>query len=335
MMTAADAADIVRLLKTLPEKPFLKGTSRSWWPKYFYHYTDINNAVRVVKAGKLISRSMLEKMGAMPVDNASPEILKATRPRVKDYVRLYFRPRTPTQWHNEGMRPVAARPALHAHCPVPIFFLFNAEKFISTTDCYFSEGNMAASNVIAHQSATSFKFLPFNQIYHEGSLYGMSGGEKRQVIFHRNAEIIVPDELSLESLEFLFCRSPAEKETLVHLLPEKLRQRWAPRIVVDSKLNLFFRSWSFVETVSLGPDVVKFTFFPDSMTPGPFDLKYETVDTRTLGRYSFNDPAYQIGKVPLSIRVPTRVYDYEVKLRLGDDLAYHNAYKQVIVDVPW
>lgn len=36
---------------------------------------------------------------------------------------LYFRPRTPTQFHNEGIRPPLQRGQSGAHCPVPIFFV--------------------------------------------------------------------------------------------------------------------------------------------------------------------------------------------------------------------
>ena len=328
-MNTADAEEIVKILQALPEKPFLKGTSRDWWPKFFYHYTDIHNAVRIVTEKKLQSRSKLEQLGQMAVDNASAEVLKNTRKRVKDFVRLYFRPRTPTQFHNEGIRPLGQRSSLGAHCPVPIFFLFNSEKFLRTTDCYFSEGNLASSDCSASNSARIFKTLPFGSIYHEGAI---PPDGRRQVVFHRSAEVIVPDELSLTTLRFIFCRSPAEKDTFLHLLPQAERDRWASKVVVDSKLNLFFRSGSFVESARLGSDLVVFTFSPDAQFPGPFDLHYSMIDNATGTEYVLDKKDYMT-RVPLRVKVPEEVVEYVVALKLGDDLAYKNDF--TIEEVPF
>lgn len=321
-MNAADAEEIVKVLRSLPEKPVLKGSSRDWWPRFLYHYTDIQNAVRIVTQKKLLSRSKLEQLGQMAVDNASPEVLKNTRKKVKEFVRLYFRPRTPTQFHNEGIRPVGQRSALGAHCPVPIFFLFDSEKFFRTTDCYFSEGNLASSACTASNSARVFKALPFDSIYHDGVI---PPDGRRQVVFHRSAEVIVPDELSLATLRYIFCRSPAEKETFLYLLPDAERTRWASKVVVDSKLNLFFRSGSFVESVRLTIERAIFTFSPDSQSPGPFDLHYSMVDSATKAKYVLNREDYMTS-VPLRVKIPEEVIEYVVELKLGADLAYTNKF---------
>ncbi|NOK63725.1 MAG: DUF4433 domain-containing protein [Chloroflexi bacterium AL-W] len=96
--------------------------NRKWWPKYIYHFTDVNNAVQIITTGYLYSHAECEKQGIMVVDNASPEIINQTRLDYLNYVRLYFRPRTPTQYRNEGIRPFSKR-ELDAHCPIPNFLL--------------------------------------------------------------------------------------------------------------------------------------------------------------------------------------------------------------------
>jgi hypothetical protein len=57
----------------------------------------------------------------MIIDNASRNVMANTDPYVRDFVRLYFRPQTPTQYRNEGIRPKNMR-ELESHCPVPVFF---------------------------------------------------------------------------------------------------------------------------------------------------------------------------------------------------------------------
>ena len=94
-----------------------------WWQKYVYHFTDVQNAARILTDGIIYCRAEAVRRGRMVVDNASPEIIAQTRTEFTRFVRLYFRPRTPTQFRNEGIRPRTAR-VLGSHCPVPILFLF-------------------------------------------------------------------------------------------------------------------------------------------------------------------------------------------------------------------
>ena len=121
-----DARGIVRFLSELKKAEWL-GTARRWWPDYVFHFTDLQNAVSILKTGALFSRVETQNLGLMDTDNASQEILGSTDNEYKDYVRLYFRPKTPTQFHNEGFRPINQR-WQGAHCPVPIYFLFDSRK---------------------------------------------------------------------------------------------------------------------------------------------------------------------------------------------------------------
>src|SRR3989339_1268283 len=321
-MTPQDAASICNVIAKLPNQPYLKNTSRDWWPKFIYHYTNIKNTALILCDGKLISRAQLERDGVMCVDNASPTIIHNTRVEVKGCVRLYFRPRTPTQYNNEGVRPINRR-SLNAHCPVPVFFLFDSKDFFTNTDCYFSEGNMASPTCTAHNTARHFAQLPFEKIFHEGPVTEL---QKASITFHRNAEILVPNELALNSLKYLFCRSPAERETLLFTLPSEIRKRWAQKIGVDSKLNVFFRRWTFVESAILDNNVVVINFSPDSSTSGPFDLYYETIDLSTKQQYTFKNHQFEATK-PFRIAVPTGVKSYKVKLKLDNDLVFAGEYQ--------
>ncbi len=64
--------------------------SRSWWPMFIFHFTNINNAVNILESGKLRCRYDLEKLGGMSSDNASVAVIEQTDERWKKYVRLVF-----------------------------------------------------------------------------------------------------------------------------------------------------------------------------------------------------------------------------------------------------
>ena len=49
--------------------------SQKWWPKFIFHFTNIDNAIKILEDGKLLSRSQLEQTLGMQSDNASPDVL--------------------------------------------------------------------------------------------------------------------------------------------------------------------------------------------------------------------------------------------------------------------
>jgi hypothetical protein len=133
---------IRKVLRDLKNAPWLV-TARAWWPDYLFHFTDIRNAVSILREGALLSRQEATERGVMVTDNASQEIISQTDDKWQDHVRLYFRPRTPTQYRNEGFRPSDQR-ELGAHCPVPVYFLFDSFQVLSREDSLFSGGNLAS-----------------------------------------------------------------------------------------------------------------------------------------------------------------------------------------------
>ena len=103
----------------------LENSPVDWWPKYAYHYTDISNAVSILRSGYIYSRIHATESGLMQNDNASRQVIDITNRAAVSSVRFYFRPLTPTQYHNEGYK----HPQLrynhdeNANTPVPVFFL--------------------------------------------------------------------------------------------------------------------------------------------------------------------------------------------------------------------
>jgi len=249
-----------------------------WWPRYVYHFTDVHNAANILQNGYLYSRTEATKRGVMKVDNASPDIIHQTHPEHFNYVRLYFRPRTPTQFNNEGIRPLNQRELGGAHCPIPVFFCFDALAVLSLDEAEFSDGNMGSPRVV-HSSERDFFFsIPFDLVYHNRRF---PPEERDEVVFRRNAEVLVPERLALEpALKFVACRSAAERQTLLNLLPIGVANRWAPRIRLGI-FDLFERKWTYVEEVVTVDDLVTFRFNPNTRTPGPFEVKFVYTEEST------------------------------------------------------
>lgn len=111
-----------------------------WWARYAYHYTDLINAISILTSGHLYSRIQADGKGLMRNDNASRQVIDMTSSRATSYVRFYFRPLTPTQYHNEGYKHPAIRYCgdENANVPVPIFFLFDLEMLLSRQETCFS-----------------------------------------------------------------------------------------------------------------------------------------------------------------------------------------------------
>lgn len=80
-----------------------------WWAEFAFHYTDMSNAVNILRDGCLYSRIDAEMYGNMSNDNASMQVINMTNSDIESYVRMYFRPHTPTQYHNEGYKHVRLR----------------------------------------------------------------------------------------------------------------------------------------------------------------------------------------------------------------------------------
>jgi ssDNA thymidine ADP-ribosyltransferase, DarT len=231
----------------------LRPSGREWWPRYVYHYTDVQNAASILRTGCIYSRAEATRRGLMVNDNASGAVIAQTLSAHQTYVRLYFRPRTPTQYQNEGIRPIQQRYCPDsrfppAHCPVPVFFCFDAVKILSDDATEFSNGNMGSARADHGSSYEFFQRIPFQEVYHQGSF---TQDQRDDIVFHRSAETLVPNALALEpALEMITCRSIAERQTLLHLLPARLRNKWEHKIRLGYE-GLFERQWAFIEAVSV------------------------------------------------------------------------------------
>lgn len=234
-------------------------SSRRSWFKYCYHFSHVENIVSILNDGKLLSREQALREDKMKSDNASRKIIDNTNPLYKDYVRLHFRPKSPTQYHNEGFKTKEQLELseLDAQCTVPVFLLLDIRKLLSHPDTLFTETSLASSgDVSLYSTPQEFSELPFDKIYHDSAL---SPDEKRKIIGHRHAEIIFPHSLLLDDyLKKIVVRTPAEKDTLLSLMDDDLRDKYESYIQIDTSNIMFFSRWTYFHTVYLDKNKVKF-----------------------------------------------------------------------------
>ena len=300
------------------------GSTRQWWPACLFHCTDILNVLSILEQGELVSRVQAEQTGKLQVDIASPEVIAGTEAQWQDYVRLYFRPRTPTQYRNEGFRPLSQL-SWNSHCPVPVYLIFNAVTVLSRLDCRFSDGNLGSEYANVESNVSFLKQIPFNLVYHDT---WFNPPERDQIVHHRNAEVLVPQRMGLESLLYLGCRSDAEYKTLLHLLPPQTRSTWVDKIGVWPRLHLFNRKWTFVDQVELSTQRIMFRFNRNSSTPGPFNTHFELEESETGHRYHWSDSEFQCKRtLELHLSNIRNTDDYTARLFLNDHLAYANRYQ--------
>ncbi|MFZ0547585.1 MAG: DarT ssDNA thymidine ADP-ribosyltransferase family protein [Candidatus Promineifilaceae bacterium] len=323
-----DAPEIGEFLNELTEEDWVRRNERRWWPQFLFHYTDLLNAVNILQDGYLYSRESAESEGKLRVSSGSPNVLDSTALEIKRCVRLYFRPKTPTQFHVEGIRSSqilqeSKFPA--AHCPVMIFFLFDAGDFLTRVRCEFSDGNLGSSKARRLSTASELRSLPWKKIYHQGP-FDRSRYEEADISFRRSAEVIVPNRLSLSALKYIYCRSAAEKETLLHLLPQEVKQKYQPRIISTTRNLLFFRQHTFVETVRLSATSARFHFSPETKSPGPFHLQIEVISDSLDRMHIEQDDFYIDLRAPLEVNYPAPAFNYRMRLKLDQHIAYENRY---------
>ncbi len=330
-----DSSTIGHHLDNLKQQSWLG--NRSWWTDYLFHFTDINNAVNVLHHGFLYSRQEAINRGLLKVDSASSQIIEQTDTMFIDHVRFYFRPLTPTAYHAEGFKPFD-KLYQDAHCPVPIYLLFNLRRVLARVDSKFSSGSLASHHHEVFDSPDEFIHLPFRDIYHNSPLKY----RKQEIINRRHAEVIVPKSISLNYLEYIVCRSQAEYETLYNLLSTSVWQQWKPKIVVSKQRQLFNNEWLHIKECTLNSKSALFRINSpnDSKYYGPFKIRVDFADIMKGESYYFEsiytDVFAEIPNLQLSLDLSGMNSDnYTVRVSIDDKLAYVGKYKGKGDDIPF
>ena len=228
---------------------------RKYWPLDLFHHAPLENAVEILRDGHLRSRDDLR--GRLPRDVAAQGVLD-TRDHAHSRVRLYFRPKTPTQWNIEGIRKHSdCKYGDQVHAPVLVMFALEARKILVLPDVQFSNQNMQLSSTQAGSDEAYFSQIPFAKVFSEGS----TGGD-RSITDARCAEVLPSSPLALGTcLRAIYFRSEPERDTLLHLLGRE-RTYWERYCFVSDALKVFQKDFTFVQVLQLTNHGVVFRVNP-------------------------------------------------------------------------
>ena len=214
-----------------------------WWPHFAFHFTDVMNAVSILNTGFIFCRA--DAASYMQNDNAARKVIDLTKASVKEFVRFYFRPLTPTQYYNEGFK----HPQIQyqgANVPVPLFFIYDLAQMMEEQGFLISGKTQAGHAEEPLNGIEAFQKLDFDKIYS----YGVeSAGENKKF---RQAELLYPHRWPVgKSLYRIVCRNQLEKELFLELLRKGSScdvECFLPYITVFEK-DLFYSNGLFMTNI--------------------------------------------------------------------------------------
>lgn len=293
--------------------------TRSWWPQYLFHTTELRNAVAILDSGQLLSR--IGVGDDMQWENANREIIERTPADVQRMVRFYFRPRTPMSHNNEGFRTALNRHA-RAYCPIPVMLVFRSVPILTAVGTQFSDGNCSSHGTRRGSTASFFEGLPFEAIYHDSAW--LSGDEGETIKRHRQAEVLVPSPFVFGSnAPHVRLRSSAERETLLSLLQAETVDRYRSRVQVSSKQRLFHKQWTYIESVSVLRDRLTIRFNESTTDTNEFTIRLTFLSpegaliTVSENRTKTIEPFFMTLEGENLVETP-----FQLRIELEGDLAY-------------
>lgn len=222
---------------------------RRKWPKYLFHHASLTNATGILQNGALLSR---DDVALTEHDDVAPVEVISRRLDAHRFARLYFRPRTPTQYRVEGIRKAEeCYEGTSSHVPIIYMFLFSAESVLTLNDTQFSNGNMQSPQTKFDGSIDFFDSIQFEKVFHEG---GFPQSEREAIVKARCAEVLTKSPLYLsEHLKFVLCRSEAERHTLLNSYPNADPALRA-KIRTVTEVGIFQSEYTYIKSVDLLSD---------------------------------------------------------------------------------
>ena len=224
---------------------------RKHWPSWLFHHAPLETALKIITDGHLRARDDPERAAVQDV--AAVEVID-NRQEAHGKVRLYFRPRNPTQFHIEGIRKVAdCQYGPNAHAPILVMFVLDAKRVLTRPDVLFSDKNMQKLGAMTGNDEAFFANIPFASVFHEGGIAG-----DYSIIESRCAEVLPASPLPLiDVLARIWFRSAPERDTFLYKLGGEAGQ-WQPLCSVSEELKVFDKRFPFVADIDLSREGVSF-----------------------------------------------------------------------------
>lgn len=224
---------------------------RKHWPSWLFHHAPLETAVTIINDGHLRARDDPQRQQMQDV--AAGGVID-NRQEAHGRVRLYFRPRNPTQFHIEGIRKAAdCQYGPNVHAPILVMFVLDAKRVLTRPDVLFSDQNMQKHAAQTGNDEAFFANIPFASVFHEGGIAG-----DYSIIDSRCAEVLPASPLPLSDvLSGIWFRSEPERDTFLYKLGAKAGQ-WQPLCSVSEELKVFDKRFPFVADIDLSREGVSF-----------------------------------------------------------------------------
>lgn len=194
-----------------------------------YHFTHVENLVDILQHKRLVSRGRLDRFK----DSAGPGLIARTSEGVKEFVRFYFRPKTPTQWHNECLGRSAG--GIRALCPVPVFIQLDLADVLRASGgrSAVSNGNLASSHSHYGNSVDFLKYFDASNVYANYETSALQA-----YLSASQQEFLVQDELDLSNQKItLVCRSEQDMLTMRSLFAMEGISKFENDSAISPKLS--------------------------------------------------------------------------------------------------
>lgn len=293
----------------------------SHWPSRIFRHDPLENISEILESGLLLSRN--DSTDLRPLDIAGQQVINSTT-QPHEFVRLYFRPRTPTQYLIEGIRKQAECYQGSVSCLIGLM-IFESRTILCRDDVQFSDMNMQSPMVSTGSTEQFFsEQINFENVYHHG-WKGSDDNVRKQ----RCAEVLVNSPLSVNNcLQYIYCRTNAERETLISFLSTETQKRWKDKILVSTDMKLFEREYSFVEDAYITPNGLVVNLSPRKDNAN-IDLEVIisdslTDETKVHFRNQNFQPLPPSGKKGWIFTFPTDNGTYRVQVKIEGSIAYKN-----------
>ena len=175
----------------IQDRKLLLGVMNKHCFKGFFHTTNFDNFVKIYDSNILGSRKYVLENRINFTDNANKSVLENTNPRVFEYVRFYYREKTPTNYSAY----------LNYHQESPVILLFS-KNILFHRGVLFCDGNAGAwGSYMITKAKYALEF-------------------EWDSIFSHNAEFLYYDHISLEFVEKFYFRNKVDYEKAIEKFGE-------------------------------------------------------------------------------------------------------------------
>lgn len=216
----------------------------SYWSGRVYHFTHIDNAVKIIKDEAIKSRKTANQLS----DSAGKSVESRTDPY--KFARFYFRPHTQTQFYNEflgidtdmGYNKNGKWHSWYKHeyrnedypkCPNPVYFEFDLQEIVLKVRqyCQISTGNMQRKKTAYGTILRLINRFNFQDVFirpgYDADMW---------IRYHKFAqqELLILDQLDFKNLNYIkiICSSTEDKDLFRTLLGDEY-EKFANRVFVD------------------------------------------------------------------------------------------------------